>query len=359
MQKIVIIAGDKSGDLYGGILAKKLGSKFSKVKIFSFAGPSLAQHSQQVINLLEYSVCGLVEVLSSLRQILKIFNKTVKEIEKIQPDLIILIDFPDFNLKLAKTLNKKYPIFYYISPQIWAWRKNRIKKIKEYINKMVVIFDFEKEFYEKENMDAYYFGHPLLEIIDTKKDKTKNIISFLPGSRKNEIKKHLPIIEKTKNILQSQLPNYQFQIIRPSNIAEDFYHKFSNMSIKTHSYQAIAESKFIIASSGTATVEIAILGVPYLIIYKVNALTWQILKKLVNTKFIGMVNILSSKKIIDELLQKDATPKKIASTTLSYIKNPQKYQELEEKLKNVKEILSPEGATDKFSDFIGQYLSLS
>ncbi len=360
MKKIVIVAGDKSGDLYGGILSKQIKEKFPSVEIYSFGGSVLAKHSNQVINLLSHSVCGLIEVLSSLGELLKIFRKTQEHIKEIKPDLIILIDFPDFNLKLAKSLNKDFPIFYYVSPQIWAWRKKRINLIKKYVDKMTVIFKFEQDFYKKEGVDVLYFGHPLLEVIKKENIEPKKIISLLPGSRKNEVKKHLPIMHAAVEIIQKQLPDYQFRIIRPSNLEKQFYSQFcSDIEVVEHSYDKIEESKFIIASSGTATVEIAILEVPYLIIYKVNSLSFQILKRLVDIKFIGMVNLLRGRKIIDELLQSQANPKTIATHTLDYLKNESKYSSLKNELKSTKKILTPFGATEKFADFIGKYLGLS
>ena len=360
MKKIVIVAGDKSGDLYGGLLSKQLKSKFPKIEIYSFGGEKLAEHSQQIINLLSHSVCGLVEVLSSIGRLLKIFKKTKKTILDLKPDLIILIDFPDFNLRLAKKLNRKFPLIYYVSPQIWAWRKNRIETIKKYVDKMVVLFKFEEAFYKNENMDVLYFGHPLLEIIKEEDIQPKKIISFLPGSRKNEVKKHLPIMIKTKKIIEKELDQYQFRIIRPPNLEKEFYEKFSpDIDIVDHSYRAIKESKFIISSSGTATVELAILGVPYIIIYKLNSLSWHILKRMVKTDFVGMVNILSGRKIVDELLQKQANPDKIASITLEYLRNSKKYSGLKEELNGIRNILSPLKATEKFADFIGTYLKLT
>lgn len=359
MKKIVIVAGDKSADLYGGLLCEKLRNKFSGIEIFSFGGNNLAKNSCQKINLLDYSISGLLEVISSLKNLIAVFKKIVKEIHEISPDLIILMDFPDFNLKLAKTLNKKYPLFYYISPQVWAWRKNRINLIKKYVDKMIVIFKFEEDFYKKENVDVHYFGHPLLEMINKSGTAQKKIISLLPGSRRNEIKKHLPVMLAAKNILEKELLDFSFRIIRPENIPQEFYAKFSPaMDITAHSCEKIEESTFIIACSGTATVEIAILEVPFLIIYKMNPLSWQILKRIVHTKFIGMVNILSSKKVIEELIQKNAAAENIARTALDLLKNKEKYCQIKEELKHVKTILSPYGAAEKFAEFIGDYLRL-
>jgi len=360
MKKIVLIAGDKSADAYGGLLCKKLKEKSATIQLYSFGGPHLAQHSQQLINLLSHSVSGIMEIFSSLSEILRIFNKAVKEIEKIKPDLIIPIDFPDFNLRLIKCLNKKYPVFYYVSPQVWAWRKKRVELIRKYVDKMVVIFEFEKEFYQKKGIQVLYFGHPLLEIITPQNIQKKKIISFLPGSRKNEIKKHLPVMKKTKELLKKDLPDYSFRIIRPENIEKEFYENFSpDMNIVDHSLKAIQESAFIITSSGTATVEIAILEVPFLVMYKVNPLTWHIAKRLVDTRFITMVNILSLKKVVEELLQREANPKNIAAKTLEIIKSPQAYQRIKKDLEEVRAKLLPYGATEKFAQFISDYLKLS
>jgi len=357
MKKIVIVAGDKSGDLYGGLLCEKLKEKSPSLEIYSFGGESLAQQTNQIINLLSHSVSGLVEVLTSLKKLISIFNKTYKFIDELKPDLIILIDFPDFNLRLAKKLNKKYPLIYYISPQVWAWRKSRVNTIKKFVDKMVVIFEFEREIYKTKGVDALYFGHPLLELIKDTNPKSKKIISFLPGSRKNEVKKHLPIMQKAKIIMEKELTGYQFRIIKPPNLEKSFYESLSpNMSIVDHSHAAISESEFVITSSGTATIEISILGVPFIIIYKVNYLTWRILKGMVKIKHIGMVNILSSKSMVEELLQKEATPQKIAASGLSYLKNHEKYLALKDNLSSIKKLLKPYNAISNFAEFIIQFL---
>jgi len=189
--------------------------------------------------------------------------------------------------------------------------------------------------------------------------ETKKIISFLPGSRKNEIKRHLPIMLEAKKIMEKELNNYRFRIIRPENIEIAFYKKLSGqINIVNHSLGALEESEFIITSSGTATVEITIIGIPFLIIYKVNPISWQILRKIVKTKFIGMVNILAGEKIIEELVQEKANPQNIAKKSLEIIKNKEKYNHLRKDLNKVKEILTPYGAGEKFADFIVRYLNL-
>jgi lipid-A-disaccharide synthase len=360
MKKIVFIAGDRSGDLYGGLVCKKLKEKFPSLQLYSFGGDNLASSSTQVVDLLSHSVSGLIEVIGSLKQIFKIFNNIVKKIDEINPDLIIPIDFPDFNLRLLKKLNKRYPVFYYISPQVWAWRKKRVKTLREYVDKMVVIFKFEEEFYRQNNVDSLYFGHPLLDIISGKTTKTENIISFLPGSRKNEVAMHLKTMMGARDILAKKFPEYAFQIIRPKNLDKSLYREFSKKAaIVPYSHETLEKSKFIITACGTATVEIAILGVPYLIVYKVNPLTWWLLKRLVRTEFAGMINILRGKEIVKELLQSKATPEKIAGQSSLYLENSHLYAQLKNELSKSKELLGPHGASEKFADFIINFLHSS
>ncbi|MFH1876972.1 MAG: lipid-A-disaccharide synthase [Candidatus Omnitrophota bacterium] len=353
MKKIVIIAGDKSGDLYGGMLARNVRQKMPSIEITSFGGPHLAEQTHQAINLLTHSVSGLVEVIRHLGNIFKIFKQTVKEIDRIKPDLVIPIDFPDFNLRLAKTLNNRYPLYYYISPQVWAWRKGRIELIRRYVKEMVVIFTFEEEFYKKEGIVARYFGHPLLEIIPQKKFSKKNVISLLPGSRENEIKRHLPVMLEAVPLIRARLPGYTFRIIRPLNIPLEYYARFNpSIAVIEHSYEAIGESAFIITSSGTATVEIALLEVPFVILYKVNALTWSILRRMVKTDFIGMVNILAKKKIIEEFLQDTATSEALAHTAVATLSDTHTYAAVKKELANLRETIGSAHATERFADFI-------
>ncbi len=357
MKKIVIVAGDTSGDLYGGKLAEKIKKTPGHFQIYSFGGQVLAENSNQIIDLVSHSVCGLTEVIASLAKLKKLFNQAVASIEKIKPDLIILIDLPDFNLRLAKKINRKYPVFYYVSPQVWAWRKNRIKTIKKYTQKIIPIFRFEVDIYRQENTSTAYFGHPLLEIIGRQKKEKENKISFLPGSRKNEIKHHLKLLAETKKIIKQKMPDYNFEVLKPKRIDGRLYEKFfPEKEISLHSYQALSESKFVITASGTATIETAILEIPHLIIYKVNKLTWYIIKKMIKANFAGMLNILAAEKIVPEFLQKNANPENIAKTAISYLTDPQAYSLFQEKLKNAKQILGPDNGITEFAKHINHYL---
>lgn len=366
MKKIVFVAGDKSGDLYAGDLSRKLKDLYGDtLEIYSFGGDSLKTHSTQLINLVEHSVSGIAEVLRHFKDILNVFCEVTEEIKRIKPDLVVLVDFPDFNLRLAKKLHGHFRLFYYISPQVWAWRKNRIYQIKRYLEKIIVLFKFEEELYRHIGMDVACFGHPLLETIPQSFQAPasrgkRQMILFLPGSRRNEIRKHLPVMLAAKEIIAKSLPHYTFKIVRPKNIPVDFYSEICPVSVEIieHSYAQLAQAEFILASSGTATLEIAILGIPFLIMYKVNWLTWLILKNIVHIHFIGMPNIIARKEVAREFIQNQATPQRIARHTIDTICHPQKLSRAEEGLKTITERLKPKDAITQTAHYLGKSLGL-
>jgi lipid-A-disaccharide synthase len=298
---------------------------------------------------------GLVEVLSSLGKLIELFNQSVEKIDQLKPDLVIVIDSPDFNLRLIKKLNRRYPVFYYVSPQIWAWREGRINQIKKYVDTMVVLFEFERDYYKAKGVEAVYFGHPLLDMITPQAASKKNIITFMPGSRRSEIKRHMPLIVKTENLLAQKI-DYQFQIIRPHNIEEEFYRQFTrDIKIVLRDNKIIEESKFILCASGTATLELAIFNIPHLIFYKVSQVTWAIARLLVKVKFAGIINIICGKKIVEEFLQENATAEKLAGYTTLMLQDEQKYNELKDNLNAACKRLEPHGAIQKFAEYIKTY----
>lgn len=361
MKKIVFVAGDKSGDLYAGLLCKKLKDHYGqKVELYSLGGPVLDRHSRRLIDLVSLSVSGIVEVAAHFKELTRVFSRAVKEIRSLRPDLIVFVDFPDFNLRLAEKLHGLCPFFYYISPQVWAWRKQRIYTIKKLVDKIIVLFDFEQEMYRQADIDALFFGHPLLDIIPEIGHQPEDLILFLPGSRKNEIAYHLPLMRDIKNALSSHVPEYRFQIVKPENIEKRFYKDLIGEEIKivSHSYETLSKARFIVASSGTATLELAILNIPFCILYRLNNLTWWLLKNLVHIKFIGLPNIICNEKIVDEFIQFQARPRIMANYILSLITDPGKYAELKSRLVRVKDKLTPYDALKNTAAYIGNYLGL-
>jgi len=355
MKKIFIVAGDPSGDIHGGNLAKHIQETSPETRIYSAGGIHLKKYSRQITDLTEIAVTGIFEVAGYLKKILDKFNLTVRKIQGIKPDIVILIDFPDFNLRLAKKLKAKgFRIFYYISPQVWAWRKNRIKLIKKYIDKVLVIFPFEEVFYKKHGVKAVYVGNPSSESIPEKllkqnsytDDNEKKRIIFLPGSRTKEVTRHLPLMIETKKLLQPL--GLSFAVIKYPRLPGRLFEKAEEEGIEIieeNRYQAIAESLIAVSSSGTATLELALLNIPTVVIYKTALLSWLILKSIVKIDFISIVNILAKEEVFPELIQYKASPANIAGHCRNFLNNPEYYNLTKKKISRIKDVLSSKPAS--------------
>ncbi len=354
--KYYIISGEASGDLHGSNLIKELKKKDSTADIRCWGGDKMqAAGATLVKHYKELAFMGFIEVLNNLGTILKNIKFCKEDITQYKPDVLILIDYPGFNLRIAKWAKQQgYTIIYYISPQVWAWKENRVKLIKECVDKMLVILPFEKAFYKKWNYEVEYVGHPLVEVVEEYKiqdtgsmilDITKssdppassiqhpvsNIIALLPGSRKQEILKKLPImLEVTK-----RFPAYQFVVAKAPGLEESFYTQllapYSNVSsVADKTYGLLMQSKAALVTSGTATLETALFGVPEVICYKGNALSYQIAKRLVKIKFIGLVNLIMDKEVMKELIQNDLTVDNLQHELGLLLDDPKKQQQVKE-----------------------------
>ncbi len=325
--KYYIIAGEASGDLYGANLIQSIKKIDSQAQIrclggdhmLSIMGKGMAKHYKDM------AFMGFWEVLFHLKSIFKNISFCKNDILSFSPDIIIYIDYPGFNLRIAKWAKKKgFLNHYYISPKVWAWKESRIKYIKRDIDKMYLIFPFEKKLYtEKYNMDcAEYVGNPLLETIPKIKETNfhtnynlnpqKKIIALLPGSRKQEIRRMLPVFLETSKLF----PKYQFVIAASLGIDPTFYDEFTeNYSevkiIRNQTYSILQNAHAAIVTSGTATLETALLKVPQIICYKTSNISYQIIKRLIKISYISLVNIIANKEVILELIQKKCNVKEI------------------------------------------------
>ena len=324
--KYYIIAGEASGDLHGSNLMKAL-LKVDVSAEFRFWGGNLMQSVSN--NLIKHyrdlAFMGFAEVVMNLRTIAKNLSFCKSDIDNYKPDAIIFIDYPGFNLRIAKWSKQKgYKTHYYISPQIWAWKENRIKDIKHDVDKMYVILPFEKSFYEdKHNFPVEFVGHPLIDAIanriqvDENEFRTKlglsdkPIIALLPGSRKQEINKMLSVMLG----ISKHYPDYQFVIAGAPSQERQFYSKFikkSNVSfVENQTYDLLSISFAALVTSGTATLETALFKVPQVVCYKGNWISYQIGKRLVNLKYISLVNLIMDKAVVTELIQNDFNPKRL------------------------------------------------
>jgi len=366
-----MIAGEASGDLHGSHLVKEMLSLDPTLQFYGVGGKKMKNEGVELIaDSKEMAVVGITEVLLKLKRIYQIYRKLKNSLTSNSPSLVILIDYPDFNLRFAREAKKKnIPIVYYISPQVWAWRKGRIKKIGRLIKKMIVIFPFEKKIYEEAQIDVDFVGHPLLDAIRSQFSREEafqqfslssgvTTIGLLPGSRMNEVKRHLPPMIKAIPLISKQINPVQFIIpVAPGldlgEVQNLVGSKRENIRVvENNTYDVMRISDVVIVASGTATIEAAIMGAPMIVVYRVSPLTYLLGKMLIKVKNIGMVNIIAGKTVVPELIQKDVTPEKITSAVVQILENPSKQEEIKKELNSLKEKIGKSGASFRAAQII-------
>ena len=362
--KYYIIAGEASGDLYGSKLIDEIFSIDKKAEIRFWGGDNMIKSGgYNVKHISELAFMGFYEVLKNITTILWNISFCKNDIKKFNPDKIIYIDYPGFNLKICKwAKNNGYKNFFYISPQIWAWKENRIKTIKNNIDKLFVIFPFEKEYYrEKHNMEVEFYGHPLIEKIDdfnSSKDflkknnitKERDIITLLPGSRSQEINSMLPIFLT----LKKHYLNFEFIVAGVKNVNESVYQPALDLDVKViynQTYDLLSHSKIAIVTSGTASLECALFNVPQIVCYKTSSISYFIGKSFVNISFISLVNIILKKGIVKELVQNELTEKNLVNE-LSNILSDNKISDILNEYSKIYSMLSIEGTSKKIATSI-------
>lgn len=350
--KYYIIAGEASGDLHGSNLIKELQKLDAGAEIRCWGGDQMqATGATLVKHYRELAFMGFAEVIKNLPAIFRNFKFCKKDIRTFAPDVLILIDYPGFNLRMAKWAKEHhYKNVFYISPQIWAWKENRVMAIKKYVDKMIVILPFEKEFYKKWSLDVEYAGHPLVEVIESYKKNHRELrpsattIALLPGSRKQEIKTKLPImLGATKNF-----PGYTFIVAKAPSIDDHFYenfiHGFSNVKVeRNNTYSILMRSAAALVTSGTATLETALFGVPEIICYKASRISYEIARRIIKLKYICLVNLIMNKEVVKELIQHELTPKNITVELQRILFDEEKKNLLKEDYEKLKDLLSEGG----------------
>ena len=374
-KKIVVIAGEPSGDLHASLLVSKLKELDKSIKVFAVGGELLSKAGAEIIRgINDLSVLGLFDVLKKIGKFRGLMRMVLSEIGRIKPDAVIMVDFSGFNLRLAKKIKKRYKTIYYISPQVWASRSGRVKTIKEYIDKIFVIFRFEKEFYEKFGVKAEFIGHPLLDIVKpslTKEEAVRKfrlngaypVFALLPGSRVSEIKAILPVMLESAKLIKEKLPGVQFIISKPSSIDSALYRKIVAKTeveaeiIESMQYDCLNVADFVLVASGTATLEAAIMNRPNIVIYKMGFLTYLLYRPQVKTPFIGMENIVLNKEIAPEFIQGSAKPDSIASRALEIFLDKKKLAEIKEGFLKLKSALGQNDAPRRAAESILTFLN--
>ncbi|MCP4113544.1 MAG: lipid-A-disaccharide synthase [Desulfobacteraceae bacterium] len=380
---IMIIAGEASGDLHGANLVRAMHKKDNTLFFCGVGGQALRDAGVKVVvDASELSVVGITEVFSKIPGIFKGMGVVKKLLRTLAPDLLILIDFPDFNLHVAATAKRLgIPVLYYISPQIWAWRSGRVKKIGKLVDHMAVILPFEEKFYRKHKIPATFVGHPIVDcglmtddcglmtddcqssISKSKiKDQKSQILSFLPGSREGEIKRHLPIMLKTAQLLNQWDNNIKFIIsVAPSvekKQIEDILTSHSSLltshsphfSLLTGTDEVFEKSTLIVAASGTVTLQAGISAAPMIIIYKVSPVSYLVGKALIKVKNISLVNLIAGKEIVPELIQDEASPENIAEMAIKMLKNRECLERMRNELLVIRNKLGSPGASERVAD---------
>lgn len=373
-KSIFIVAGEKSGDSHAAALIheiKRFRNEFNFM-INGLGGDSMKNEGIRLLyHINELTTSGITGVIKKYKYYKGILKECVEYAKDNKPDIIILTDFPGFNLKFAEEARKFYneKIIYYISPQVWAWHKSRVHKIKKYIDKMLVVFPFEKEFYMKYGIDAEYVGHPLTKKIKSflsnykLKDEAKNrkkTITILPGSRNEEIENHIPALivlaEKLKNEFHAEVYFHIADSI-DKKILEKYKTKLNKFSLSnTDLYELILNSDLVLTKAGTSTVECALIGTPFIIFYKTNPVNFHLIKPFISIKNMGMVNILAGKTIIQEFIQNDFTINKLMQESRKILYDTQYREQMKTNMKKIWNILGDEDASLNAAKIILSYL---
>lgn len=373
MYKIMFSAGETSGDMHGANLAKAIKNMYPDAELFGFGGPQMEKAGVKLCkNMLDYSVMGFWEVLINLRRMFKLKSALVEEMKRQKPDILVLIDYPDFNWRLASEAKKlNIPVFSYIPPSAWAWRKGRAKKVAKIANKIVAIFPFEIDVYKQAGADISFVGNPLLDNVHASMSKDEaykffginendDNILLLPGSRKQEIANLLdPMFEAAKIISQERLNAKFFLPVAPGIDEQYLNNKIIEYKLNVKlcfekTYDLMNCCDFAIATSGTVTLEAALMNLPSIVLYKMSTITYRIAKIFVDVKYFSLPNILVNKNVLPELLQDEVNGQNIAKYARALYKGTDSANDLKQELKKVKEKLGLPGVADKTAKLILQ-----
>jgi len=320
-----IIAGEASGDLHGSGLVTALRSSDPEAEIRAWGGDKMSEAGADIVkHYRELAFMGFVEVAKNILTIIQNFKLAKKGIAEFDPDVLILIDYPGFNLRMAAWAHERnIPVHYYISPQLWAWKEGRVEKVRKYVDEMYVILPFEKKFYKQHGIDVHYVGHPLLESIDRyqathpNEQIKRDTIAILAGSRQQEIRHMLPVMLE----VAARFPKYKFCIAAAPHITASLYTSMLNQCsaenveiVSGDTYGVLQRSIATLTTSGTATLETALFGVPQVVCYKGNQLSFAIARRLVRVPFISLVNLIAGKPVVEELIQENMNASRLSSS---------------------------------------------
>lgn len=369
MKKILIVAGEASGDLHGGNLVKSIKSINPDIHFLGIGGNNMKSAGVELLYHIDsMAFMGFVEVIKHIPFLRKVKKDLLAKVRESNVDAVILIDYPGFNLSLAKDLKKlNKKIFYYIAPQLWAWGKNRLRLIKELIHKMIVVFPFEEKIYKETGINVAFVGHPLIDVIQqysfqakdeffeqNKINSNKKILTIFPGSRRQEINKILPITIQSIKLLKQKF-DLEVLVACVDSINREVYEKYCGNEAKlifNKNYDLMKYADAGIIKSGTSTLEAALLGLPFVVVYKTSFLSYLIGKSLIQIDKISLANIVADKKVVTELVQNDCTPQRIADEIEKILVNESYRTQMKIEFSRIKSLLGMSGSSIKAAEII-------
>ena len=369
MKEILIIAGETSGDLHGSNLVKSIKQLEPSIEFFGIGGYKMHEAGVELVyHINSLSFMGFVEVVKHIPYLKKVKRHLIEIVKKRNPSAVILIDYPGFNLNIAKELHELgMKIFYYISPQIWAWGKKRIDLIKKVVHQMIVVFPFEAKMYREANVNVSFVGHPLLDVIEEYQfeskekffeqnnlDPSKKLLTIFPGSRKQELTKILPVVFEAALKLKKDF-DLNIAVAGLNSIPQEFYRKYFGDEfhlILNKNYELMKYADAGIIKSGTSTLEAALFELPFVVVYKTSFLSYLIGKNLIQIDNISLANIVAGEKIVTELIQRDCNPQKIYEEIKELLFNENRINQLKDKLMGIKSMLGDKGASKRAAQII-------
>ncbi len=376
--RILIVAGEASGDLHAANVVQELLRRAPHLTVEGIGGDRMRQAGVRLHAYAgDLAVVGLVEVAYKLSALLRAYRSMVRLLRERRHDLLILVDFPDFNLLLAsRAFRLGIPVLYFISPQVWAWRTGRIRAIARHVRRLLVIFPFEEEFYRQRGIEVRYVGHPLLDRLSPppamdearrrlELEHSATVVGLLPGSRIGELTRHLPLLLRATRRLMMDRPDLRVIIAAAEGLPLDLigsYLKQEALSVRVvqgRTHEVMAASDLILVASGTATLEAAIIGTPMVIVYRLALISWLLGRLLIKVPYIGMVNLVAGKSVVPELIQFEATPERIADEASRLLESPERRRRMQQRLREVRDRLGPPGAAARAAEAILEILQVS
>jgi lipid-A-disaccharide synthase len=363
--RVMLSCGETSGDLYAGALVVALRAKDPTIDVFGLGGDRFrAAGGRLVGDFHGLAVTGLVEALRVLPDSFAMYRKLVDAAARERPDVLVLIDYPDFNFRLMAAVRRLgVPIVYYVGPQLWAWRPGRMHTMKTMVDRVLPIFPFEQELYEREGIDVQFVGHPLIDLArpgmaraaflrSLELDPAKPVVALLPGSRSNELQRLVPILAAAIPRICSRVADAQFVIARAPYLVDSYFAPFQGAGVplrivEDRTDDVLSASDVVVTASGTATVQAALHGTPMVVVYRLSPLTYKLGKPLVRVSSYSMVNLVAGEHVVEELIQQECTPEAVARETIDLLINGERVNDMKEQLAIVREKLGRPGASER------------